>query len=140
MQVDDRCHRLFVYGTLKRGECRERCWPHQPLAVEPATTAGCLYDLGEYPALAVGDGIVLGELWLIAEQHLVATLAVLDEIEGYAKSPNDLYVRRVVTCCTRDGAEHQAQTYFYARAEHLTHRKMAVVNRAGEQEWSAKRG
>src|SRR5438093_3247250 len=42
---------VFVYGTLKRGEERARCWPRSPERVVPATTQGRLYDLGTYPAL-----------------------------------------------------------------------------------------
>ena len=47
------CHNVFVYGTLMRGELRERCWPHQPLCVIPACVRGLLYDLGTTRRLLV---------------------------------------------------------------------------------------
>lgn len=78
-------NRLFVYGTLKRGECRESMWPRRPLAVRVAYVLGSLYDLGEYPGLWCGDEQpdewVAGELWTIADDDLDVTLRVLDEIE-----------------------------------------------------------
>jgi gamma-glutamylcyclotransferase (GGCT)/AIG2-like uncharacterized protein YtfP len=69
---------VFVYGTLKRGQVRERSWPRQPLAVEPAWTLGRLFDLGPYPGLLAGTDRVLGELWRFAAEDLPETLRVLD--------------------------------------------------------------
>lgn len=46
---------LFVYGTLKRGQCRETMWPRPPVSVRPAFIRGRLYDLGPYPAIWCGD-------------------------------------------------------------------------------------
>lgn len=74
-----------------RGECRESAWPYPALQVLPARICGILYDLGDYPALVVGNGCVEGELWVLAPQHVPPTLSVLDRIEG---TP-DLYVRTV---------------------------------------------
>ncbi len=74
---------VFVYGTLKRGECRESCWPRAPLRVETAATKGQLYDLGPYPALCPGEGSVAGEVWTFAPRDMPATRAALDEIEDH---------------------------------------------------------
>jgi gamma-glutamylcyclotransferase (GGCT)/AIG2-like uncharacterized protein YtfP len=74
---------IFVYGTLKRGECRERCWPHAPRSVQPGFIRGQLVDLGPFPGLIAGDGWVRGEVWEIRAADLPATLETLDAIEGY---------------------------------------------------------
>ncbi|MCC5786726.1 MAG: gamma-glutamylcyclotransferase [Phycisphaerales bacterium] len=84
---------VFVYGTLKRGQCRETCWPAAPVDVRPAQVQGLLYDLGAYPALRNGEGRVAGELWEFAPEHMPRVLEVLDMVEGYADSPSDLYRR-----------------------------------------------
>lgn len=86
---------FFVYGTLKRGECRAAMWPRTPQAVRPAFVRGQLFDLGPYPALwcgdatavegAAGDGTdwdwVEGEVWTIAAEDMAATVRRLDQIE-----------------------------------------------------------
>lgn len=73
---------VFVYGTLKRGQCRESCWPTEPLAVRSAWTYGTLYDLGPYPALLVGNDRILGELWSFEPEDVPGVLLVLDRVEG----------------------------------------------------------
>ena len=84
-------NRLFVYGTLMRGQVRSDLLG-EVLRVTPATTRGRLYALPYgYPALIdVPEGVARGELVEIA--GLEARLRALDEYEG------DLYrrVRRAV--------------------------------------------
>jgi hypothetical protein len=46
-------------------------------------------------------------------------LEALDAIEGYANSPRDLYVRRIVACEDDDGSDIPAWTYLFARTERL---------------------
>jgi gamma-glutamylcyclotransferase (GGCT)/AIG2-like uncharacterized protein YtfP len=112
---------LFVYGTLQRGQCRERCWPHAPLSVELATVRGRLYDLGPYPALVAGDDLIGGEVWRLAAEHLSRTLAVLDEVEDVAAGEAGLYARRAVECRTERGAAVRAFAYYYARPHEIEH-------------------
>ncbi len=77
---------FFVYGTLKRGQCRERMWPRQPIGVRHAFVLGRLYDLGPYPAIRF-DGErsdldwIRGEVWTIARPDFPETIAALDRIE-----------------------------------------------------------
>lgn len=104
---------VFVYGTLKRGQCRERCWPFRPTSVEPAWILGSLFDLGPFPALCQGTDRVLGEVWTIAEEHLAGTLRELDAIEGYTGRKDDLYRRVEVEYQTLDGKAGTAYTYRY---------------------------
>ena len=109
---------VFVYGTLKRGEKRASMWPHAPLLVRRATVTAALYDLGDYPAMVEGDDAVVGELWEMNPAQMADTLLTLDQIEGYAGRPDDLYVRVTVDC--RVGNEIvPALTYRYARPHEL---------------------
>ncbi|MFM2093929.1 MAG: hypothetical protein RIS70_1053 [Planctomycetota bacterium] len=105
---------IFVYGTLKRGEIREKRWPRRPLEILPAWTQGFLHDTGPYPAMVAGTDRVLGELWFVANDDLAETLRVLDRIECYGTGGVDLYVRVTVDCETLEGRQHLAYTYLYA--------------------------
>jgi gamma-glutamylcyclotransferase (GGCT)/AIG2-like uncharacterized protein YtfP len=107
---------FFVYGTLKRGECRESMWPRRPLEIRPAYVRAHLFDLGDYPAIRVDsilnadcvehasqtldDGLdwVRGEVWTFDRNDVLATLLTLDEIEvtnqvGHANLYDQILVR-----------------------------------------------
>ncbi len=117
---------VFVYGTLKRGQCREYCWPSPPVSVQPAWTLGSLFDLGPYPGLLVGSDRVLGELWSFHTDDMRIVLAVLDRIEGTNQvgEINEYErVRVAVTCWNQ--AELLASTYRYA--DHSVARQLAPV-------------
>lgn len=95
---------IFVYGTLRQGQCREHCWPRSPQQVATAFAQGELYDLGPYPALLTGDDLVRGECWTVRAADLAETLQVLDVIEGFAQPGEaDLYRRQVVDVFICDG-------------------------------------
>jgi len=97
-------HRVFVYGTLLRGEHN-----HGTMAaargrfIREATTAAgfALFDLGSFPGMRrVVDGrTVIGEVWDVD----AAGLLVLDRLEGHPR----FYQREWITLC--DGEE--VQTY-----------------------------
>jgi gamma-glutamylcyclotransferase (GGCT)/AIG2-like uncharacterized protein YtfP len=120
---------IFVYGTLRRGECRQGVWPRPPVRIEDACTCGTLYDLGVHPALLPGDGVpgdgvpgdrcVRGELWHIAAADLPETLRVLDEVEDYRGLDDDLYRRVVVACVDSRQEPCRAYAYVFARADRL---------------------
>lgn len=86
--------RLFVYGTLKRGERRHGHLSGQTfVALARTRSVYRLYNLGEYPGLVRrADGLAIeGELWEVDE----ACLRRLDQVEGcdeglYCRSPVDL--------------------------------------------------
>lgn len=126
---------IFVYGTLKQGECRERCWPFPPVRIEPGTIRGRLRDLGPYPALVAGDEVVRGELWTIAPEQLAETLRVLDEIEGIVDGSDDMYERIVVDVRLDDGRVVPAYVYRYLRPERIAEYPVAPAGEAGWCEW-----
>ncbi|MAI70646.1 MAG: hypothetical protein CMM01_07020 [Rhodopirellula sp.] len=117
---------VFVYGTLKRGQCRGDMWPFEPLRVSAVFTHGTLFDRHDYPAMTSGTDNVFGEKWDFRPEQMQRVLKVLDAIEG-ANQPGvpDLY-RRVVVMTWGLGesgsAEHRidadtsrkAYTYHYA--------------------------
>lgn len=102
---------LFVYGTLLAGMSR-----HKALAgtrrVGPASVQGTMSDLGSYPGLMKGTGVVTGELHEVDGE----ALRRVDEVEGF--DPDDphgsLYLRKEISARRfSDGAPVQAGTYFY---------------------------
>ncbi|MEL6109484.1 MAG: gamma-glutamylcyclotransferase family protein [Planctomycetota bacterium] len=107
---------VFVYGTLKRGECNERVWPCRPVRVEPAWILGALFESDAYPALCEGSDRIEGELWSFTIHEMPAVLDSLDHLEGTtSNAPEDLYHRQVVDVTLVDGQSLKASTYFYNR-------------------------
>jgi gamma-glutamylcyclotransferase (GGCT)/AIG2-like uncharacterized protein YtfP len=98
-------HRLFVYGSLKRGFMHHARLSGARWLGEARTEAGHrLVVYGAYPALVVGgDGAVHGELWGVGD-------VLLAELDAFEDVPR-LYVRRGVRL--DDGSE--AESYFAAR-------------------------
>lgn len=116
---------FFVYGTLKRGQCRENCWPTPPLDVKVAWTFGKLYDLGPYPALLADDpptaDRVLGQLWTFRQMDYSMITHKLDQIEGtnQGNAPNEYDRVGLTVTILESGEPVQAQGYVYAVAERL---------------------
>ena len=69
---------LFVYGTLLKGMEREFVLSDSQY-LGPAVFQAQLFDLGDYPGIKVGRGLVIGELYEINR----VTLDLLDKLEGY---------------------------------------------------------
>jgi gamma-glutamylcyclotransferase (GGCT)/AIG2-like uncharacterized protein YtfP len=128
-------HAVFVYGTLKRGECRARFWPHPPVRVERATIRGRLYDLGPYPALGPGEDIVRGEVWCLAPEYVDETLRALDEVEGATQLKTAYYRRIVVSCRTDDGRDIEAWVYEFGDLSHLQDKPVVLPDANGESSW-----
>ena len=101
---------VFVYGTLKRGQCRGAMWPFDPLRVSVVFTLGTLFDRHDYPAMTSGTDDVVGEKWDFRPDQMQRVLEVLDAIEG-ANQPGvpDLYHRVFVT--TWDLGEQSAANH-----------------------------
>ncbi len=94
--------KIFVYGTLRSGECRghvvEGCINHGEFKTEPRYT---LLDFGPFPGIKDGgDTAIVGEVVEVDDE----TLDILDNIEGH---PN-FYRRAYVHLEGMDGV----MTYF----------------------------
>lgn len=135
--MSDRTNVLFVYGTLKQGECRgpifNQWMKDDMFKVVPATTKADLYDLGPYPAILPGDNTVYGEAIVLKDNRLMQELIpTLDMIEGYSGRPDhpgNLYVRKVVEVTLASGEKVRAVTYFFANEEVL--KQQAVLVESG---------
>jgi len=113
---EEGCHLLpdvFVYGTLMQGGF----W-HAPAAkagitaITPAQATGTLFDLGDYPALTLGDpSPIQGEI--LTFQDIAKALPILDEIEDAAPdgSPSGMYRRTIMTVTDQAGQRRRAWAY-----------------------------
>lgn len=139
---------FFVYGTLKRGECRESMWPRKPIRIREGFILARLYDLGDYPAIRVDEfegeeplDWVNGEVWSFDRSDFTATLAALDEIEvtnqrGY----RNLYDQILVRAYDRPGSRSSrlALAYQYSALSRLTHSRCVRPREGGSFVfWSA---
>lgn len=71
-------HLVFVYGTLRRGECNHHLLEQSEyLGMFQTEPSYQLYDLGTYPGLVEGGHSVVGEVYRIDEE----TLGQLDMLE-----------------------------------------------------------
>lgn len=110
--ASDVCH-LFVYGTLRP----RLAGPEQRRLVAdlvwagPATVRGSLYDLGRYPALVAGPGLVHGDLLRIEPGPHLAAIDAYEECAGDAP----LYARRELVATRPDGCMVQVWAYVYLR-------------------------
>jgi gamma-glutamylcyclotransferase (GGCT)/AIG2-like uncharacterized protein YtfP len=116
--------RIFVYGTLMRGEARHGALGGRRnlLSIEPASVAGRLVDCGAYPGLlldAEAGARVTGEV--VRVRDVAATLSRLDGIEGYRgpHRPGSLYRRELVVAWSVGGAATPAWTYVLADARNF---------------------
>ena len=111
---------LFVYGTLRpiasgvMGADERARLAGEAHYLGPATTAGTLLDLGAYPGLAEGPGLVRGGLYALSEPAI--TFAWLDAYEGITGAARDEYRRCRRTVTQVDGTELVAWVYIFVRS------------------------
>lgn len=105
-------HKVFVYGTTRRGGRYHEIVSGSELLDENVQLAGAvMFDLGPYPALVPAPegtteaNIVTGELYSLDD----ATLAQLDSRQDHPY----LYQRQEVTVTTSDGHTETAWVYWY---------------------------
>jgi gamma-glutamylcyclotransferase (GGCT)/AIG2-like uncharacterized protein YtfP len=116
---EEGCHALadiFVYGTLMQGGF----W-HAPAAqagiatITPAQATGTLFDLGDYPALTLGEPTpIQGEI--LTFQDIAKALPVLDEIEDAAPdgAASGMYRRTIIMVTDHAGQTRRAWAYVMA--------------------------
>lgn len=80
---------LFVYGSLRYGFELHHFLKDSRYVGFGYTEGFKMYDLGSYPGVIKGDGVIWGEVYEIDEN----LLRKLDEIEDYRGREDDLYVR-----------------------------------------------
>jgi gamma-glutamylcyclotransferase (GGCT)/AIG2-like uncharacterized protein YtfP len=116
--------RLFVYGTLMPGYGNHRQIERFVLRARPGRINGILVDLGAFPALISGDGLVAGVLLEIDP----SALAITDQIEGYAPNRSDcLYLRKTVRVTLDNETQVKAWTYEFAAPQRiLDHPRMPL--------------
>ena len=107
-----RTHTLFIYGTLMPGlRLAHEMAGAEP--VGPAQVPGRLVDVGRYPGLLPGPGVVHGELYRVDD----AQLARLDVVEGMVPGQRaaSQYWRERVTVCQGALQGQSVWTYVYNR-------------------------
>jgi len=115
---------LFVYGTLMPGESNYRQIKNYVIDHKPGTIEGILVDLGAYPALIPGDGVVQGVMLRMKQ----GVLDITDRIEGYhADRDRCLYVREEVVVRFNDQQKAVAWTYLFANTAGVTDCPRLVV-------------
>ncbi len=107
-------NRVFVYGSLMRGFALHDIYAYDASTVEECYTDGLLFDLGDYPALVAGEGIVYGELMEFSDIDKI--LMRFDELEGYNGEGYLNFFERVMVNVTllNCGSKISAWTYVYA--------------------------
>jgi len=110
--------RVFVYGTLRRGEKNHRRYlAGRYRSCTPATLRGRLFfePREGYPYLVPASGIVHGEVFELDPATAAATLRKLDRLEDY--DPDDetgsLYLRREADALLADGSTVRVWVYFW---------------------------
>ncbi|MCH9035559.1 MAG: gamma-glutamylcyclotransferase [Planctomycetes bacterium] len=120
---------VFVYGTLMPGESNYRQIEDFVIDYKPGAIDGVLVDLGAYPALVPGEGIVKGIMLRVKQEALEIT----DRIEGYhADRDRCLYVREEVAVRFEDGRETVAWTYLFANSAGIADCPRLVVGESDE--------
>ncbi|PVU77691.1 gamma-glutamylcyclotransferase [Acidianus hospitalis] len=80
---------LFAYGTLRYGFELHHLLKDSRFVGLGFIEGYKMYDIGNYPGVVRGDGIVWGEVYEIKDE----LISLLDEVEDYKGRPDDLYIR-----------------------------------------------
>jgi gamma-glutamylcyclotransferase (GGCT)/AIG2-like uncharacterized protein YtfP len=105
-------HALFIYGTLMPG-LRLEAEMNGARFLGAAQVPGRLVDVGRYPGLLHGEGVVTGEVYEVDAAHL----ARLDVVEGLVPGNRaaSQYWREEVTVASGPLQGQRVQTYVYNR-------------------------
>ena len=113
-------HKVFVYGTLLKGERNAHFLKNATCIAERCWTLGKLYDTGYgYPAIKCSDeDRVYGELYEVSDSELIE----LDRLEDYKKGDKDNLYNRVVQPVKTGEGITSAYVYIAARKDLLNRR------------------
>ena len=82
--------KVFVYGTLMKEEYNHPLIENSKFIKRAFVEGYDMYDMGFYPAIISGEGIIPGELYEVAENDIDS----LDQLEG----EGSLYIRKCEIC------------------------------------------
>lgn len=101
--------KIFVYGTLRKGESNASLLKSATRITEQAWTKGKLYDTGfGYPALKrTSSSKVYGELYEVSKRELER----LDQLESYTKGSDDNLYERIEQKVFTDDGVYDAYVY-----------------------------
>ncbi len=105
-------HALFIYGTLMPG-LRLEAEMHGSRFMGPAQVPGRLVDVGRYPGLLYGEGLVTGEVYEVDDAHLARLDVVEDMVPGDRAASQ--YWREEVTVLGGPLQGLRVQPYVYNR-------------------------
>lgn len=105
-------HLLFIYGTLMPG-LRLEAEMHGAQFMGAAQVPGRLVDVGRYPGLLQGPGLVSGEIYEVDDAHLARLDAVEEMVPGNRAASQ--YWREAVTVLSGPLQGQPVQTYVYNR-------------------------
>ena len=124
---EEQLFRLFVYGTLMPGESNYGLIERHVRSARPGSIEGVLVDLGAFPALIAGDGIVRG---VVLELDTEA-MAITDRLEGFhLGDDHSLYVRKEIMAQLDDGKQITAWIYEFCDARNIEDRPKLVTGQA----------
>lgn len=83
---------LFAYGSLRYGFELHGLLKNSRFVGLAFTEGYKMYDVGSYPGVVKGEGVIYGEVYEIDDE----TLSILDKVEDYRGRPDDLYIREKV--------------------------------------------
>lgn len=103
-----RHRRVFVYGTLMRGQSNHESFLKDEWYAGAGIVCGFdMYDMGSYPGIVKGSGDVTGELYEVP----ASAIESLDQLEG----EGSLYLRECLPVIREDGSISFAEAYIYNR-------------------------
>lgn len=114
---------LFAYGTLlpaarsAMGAAERNRLGTEATYLGPAFTQGALVDLGGYPGLIAGTGMVHGGVYRLHAAD--PTWAWLDIYEGLGGTDGVDYDRREIAVSTLDNSALTAWAYFWIGSQDL---------------------
>jgi gamma-glutamylcyclotransferase (GGCT)/AIG2-like uncharacterized protein YtfP len=104
--------KVFVYGTLRRGFDNYNLIEKDVKSVTAAKMRGILYDLGDYPAMIAGEGVVVGEILEFTDPvRAFHVMDLLEEFDSPGHRDNE-YERVMQEAETEDGSIVLCHVYF----------------------------
>ena len=85
---------MFVYGTLRKQECREKIMNEISYYLKNITIRAKMYDIGAFPAIVLDEGIVYGEIHKIKKEP--NSFHMLDLVEGFTEYGKSALYHRIL--------------------------------------------